>query len=709
MDQSDPHEKVSRMEKKMDRAADTTSFIRQVFDSKKELIIIGLCGRKGSGCSTAAKILHMGYEELSAGCDSRFFMDRSMHEREEHGILNKYAEKNWKSFDIVKVSALICASALRYTPKVFSRFLFDIDKEKVRSIGWYESICAGFFERRVYIRLSTVLNDAMLSGDQLWQQIQSAEIIEQRYDYPQEEGSTQSFVCPESEMGLQVLPGTSWISITNEYLYRLFVCYRESRQNEGRFDAPFFSRLLARYIYQDLPIWCAGFWQAVADDDISMLALQLMGLHLRVIGAPFYTDTMDMQEKGYLTIAKDIDTAIMILRDDHFLRNKAAAEHVFTLIAIDSIRNPYESQYFADRYSSYYLFGIYAEDRKYRNDQESLCTAHAIEQQIGYLVHDRKYRYFQSGDEHIDKALEQDHAYRCMIAAVHAYIRKYDADPKEGSYHFERQIPYILQNVTACLEKADIYCDNVQDDGRFLALKESLIRYVCLIMHPGLVLPTPVERFMQIAYTVRANSGCVSRQVGAVITDAQYHMLSIGWNHEEDGRPPCLYRDINKVGDDIDEIYREGSECLARNYTAGSLLSGQGIRPRYCYKDLYNDLSGERDPGYTRALHAEEAALRGLRGDPKRAEGGFLFTTTSPCMQCYKKAMEHHIVRIYYVERYPGTPIDGRLADEEDQVRPELVRATGAFGHAYMRLYTPVLPAKKEDALWSGKRLEEFL
>ena len=50
-------------------------------------------------------------------------------------------------------------------------------------------------------------------------------------------------------------------------------------------------------------------------------------------------------------------------------------ENERTVIVIDSIKNPYESMYLKERYSNYYLIGIYTEDeerRKRLRNQEHL-------------------------------------------------------------------------------------------------------------------------------------------------------------------------------------------------------------------------------------------------------------------------------------------------------------------------------------------------
>lgn len=47
------------------------------------------------------------------------------------------------------------------------------------------------------------------------------------------------------------------------------------------------------------------------------------------------------------------------------------------------------------------------------------------------------------------------------------------------------------------------------------------------MMHSGLVLLTPMERYMQIAYTAKANLGCIFRQIGAKMLESEYQMLSL--------------------------------------------------------------------------------------------------------------------------------------------------------------------------------------
>ena len=70
------------------------------------------------------------------------------------------------------------------------------------------------------------------------------------------------------------------------------------------------------------------------------------------------------------------------------------------------------------------------------------------------------------------------------------------------------------------------------------------------------------------------------------------------------------------------------------------------------FKDIHQDMIHERDQIYTRSLHAEERAI--AMCGRERTKGGYLFTTSSPCELCAKKAKEGGIKKIYYIEQYPG-------------------------------------------------------
>ena len=67
-----------------------------------------------------------------------------------------------------------------------------------------------------------------------------------------------------------------------------------------------------------------------------------------------------------------------------------------------------------------------------------------------------------------------------------------------------------------------------EKNGRKLSITKQLVKYITLMIHPGLIVPNDIERCMQLAYNAKYSSGCLSRQVGAVVTDSDFAVKAIG-------------------------------------------------------------------------------------------------------------------------------------------------------------------------------------
>ena len=478
-----------------------------------------------------------------------------------------------------------------------------------------------------------------------------------------------------------------------------------------------------------------------------------------------------------------------------------------SLVVVDSIKNPFESMYLKDRYTNYYLIGIYTEDRvrweRLRRDQhysdshiqaidiieqmkefkrqykrilgwirifldgiplddmrknmeqlimecESFCPEDAMELQAQWKAFSRLRLILPQDFFHIleciktvlDKvglasekkgAKSQTEAWKIQHQSWQIQAERAADEVPELSHlspvvmdtvrtiekrQLLDELPFILQNVGSCLENADIFINNETDSRRHLQLKRKLIRYVSLIMNPGLVLPSPVERCMQLAYTAKLNSGCISRQVGAAITDEEYHLLSIGWNQQPEGQIPCSYRDLCSLYyhwspeaysdyecDDQEQIQKRIKAPVTELLdTPDCPLALQGKLPAYCFKDIYNSIMGNNNQVHPRSLHAEETAFLNL--GQYSAQGGILFTTSSPCELCAKKAKYKGISKIYYIEPYSGISLKHVLNIGPKARRPEMLLFTGATGRAYTQLYTPLLPKKDELAFWLGAKVD---
>lgn len=259
-----------------------------------------------------------------------------------------------------------------------------------------------------------------------------------------------------------------------------------------------------------------------------------------------------------------------------------------------------------------------------------------------------------------------------------------------------------------------------------------------LMQHPGLVLPTVDERCMQVAQAAKLNSGCISRQVGAVVSDSKGNILSIGWNDaaSTDGNEciSCIRRSFDKLFHRDDEkaysyyeLYKPEFRqklidimkkiCLINEdeLTEEELLymfnktvktRVQGVPLAFCFKDIFSSMTDDHNQVHTRAQHGEENALETC--DKSKCIGGTLYTTSSSCELCAKKALSYNIRRIVYIEPYSGITNEHVLGHavengvkirRDNVVRTESMSVelfTGATQNAYMRLYSPVFPLKDE-------------
>ena len=330
-------------------------------------------------------------------------------------------------------------------------------------------------------------------------------------------------------------------------------------------------------------------------------------------------------------------------------------------IVIDAIRNPYEAIFLKQRHAEFYLMSVNTDNE---NRLSHLRNSYKIsEQQI----------------EELDK--------------------------KEYPVKLQNFDRYVSQNIQKCIEISDIHINNPRTDNfGHNELRCQLAWYISLMLHPGLIMPTSMESCMQIAYSVKKNSGCISRQVGAVVTDDTFAVKSVGWNNTAQGQVPCLLRNAEDLLYGFDEgsysYYERNDPKLHKALKHKfidiiNLPSRKGRNLSFCFKDIQNEVENEKNQVHTRSLHAEENAfLQIAKFGGKPLIGGVLFTTASPCELCAKKAYQLGISKVFYIDPYPGIATNHILKVGKNA--PELILYRGAVGCEFDRLYQPILPYKDE-------------
>ncbi|MEZ2757489.1 deoxycytidylate deaminase [Providencia vermicola] len=373
----------------------------------------------------------------------------------------------------------------------------------------------------------------------------------------------------------------------------------------------------------------------------------------------------------------------MINRLIKFYRNKDKESGSKTHIAIDTIRNPYEAKYFKDRYAAFYLVSINTpthDRKKYLQDNYKFSS-----DQIKIID------IRESGKLPVDENQKSANCDSCN-------------HPIPNIINHDKYDELIISNVKRCIEISDIHIFNPRNEPEnHNVLKAQLAWYLGLIRHPGLITPTPLERVMQIAYTAKMNSGCISRQVGAVVTDKDYSIKAVGWNDVAKGQTPCNLRSLSELKNySNDTVYSE-YERRNEKFRAQAIndlkkiehLSSEGRNLSYCFKSIQNKVDKEKNQVHTRSLHAEENAFLQLaKYGGVGIQGGKLFTTASPCELCAKKAYQLEIEEIIFIDPYPGIAIQHIVSIGEKP--PKLIQFRGAIGKAYHQLYEPLMPYKDE-------------
>lgn len=386
--------------------------------------------------------------------------------------------------------------------------------------------------------------------------------------------------------------------------------------------------------------------------------MQTIGNNIRSSG--MYDNNKEVAGKETV-VAERINYIIKLINRYEELINP---ENERTRICIDALRNSVEIQFFRDRYRAFYAFAVNTED-SYRQNRLGMNKKE---------------------------------------------IKSLDDIEYPGNNKI-----FYHQNIQACLEISDVYLYNPNSQNhKYYELTEQILKYIALILQPGLIAPTHLERCMQLAFNAKYNSGCLSRQVGAVVTGEDFSVRAVGWNDVPKGQVPCNLRCIEDYCRNKDEEtfseYELNEEMFdeVMNNVNGK-LQNQDIKIRkagkcyaYCFKDIYNGITGKPNQVHTRALHAEENAfLQIAKYGGAKIQGGKLFTTASPCELCAKKAYQLGIKEIYYIDPYPGISKSHILTFGKTG-NPEMILFQGAIGNAYISLYAPRMPYKDEVELVTG-------
>ncbi len=730
------------------------STVNGVFDQREKYLIIGLTGKNGSGCSTTASIFAEPMQDANLSCPEPGLNGLGSDLERESRIIHRYIKEHQKQFKILKVRDII-ASFLLESIDTWKRFKDDyctLKKTSKRDVDiWSEFLEYCNKQESGMMNAITRLDDLIDRNKAAFHE-DINKTTEEEYIYVTK-------ILPSFARFVHEKLGVAYTDLFQKYGNEIrFWGTLNPNEREGRIQKKEeFYNLRSKYLQEkkksDAPIW-----------PIKMEADEGEKCESRITEEEYYE--FEREANTIYAIAERVNRTIKIMKnsrpgrgpisividsmkniyESNYLKDRYSA---FYLISITKEENDRlrelqtsgvaftrqdianidynERPSAAKKDLSKFIRILKSNIKEYEKNKKATVGFYDdnIKKYFEAILDKNEsvlWQYVKEEKGEIQSSLEQlkmsiddsnniwihnySDAREMLIPSQYEYYLKIICDPLRVFLYVSNLYAFYAQDVETCIQNSDIFLTNNEQDGKNSLLRRNILKYVSLMLHPGLVPPTPIERCMQIAYTAKINSGCISRQVGAVVTDSKYQILSLSWNDVPCGQTSCVYRnmiDIYRQNDlpaysnyEID-IEDEFQKYLKRTYKFDSLKIEKilnGLPGSYCFKDTQEKIMGNRNPMDARSMHGEEKAL--LACDQQRVIGGVLFTTSSPCEMCAKNAKEHQISKIYYIEPYPGISQKNICDSGKKGNRAEYVLFEGAIGRAYNQLYTPIMPYKDE-------------
>jgi len=252
------------------------------------------------------------------------------------------------------------------------------------------------------------------------------------------------------------------------------------------------------------------------------------------------------------------------------------------------------------------------------------------------------------------------------------------------------------QKVSKTFIKSDYF---LRLDVNSKNLDKKLSRFLSLLFNSDIITPYNHETAMYLATTASSNSACLSRQVGACITDSEGEVLSIGWNdvpkfgsyvysHNDENDDRCYLkengicfndREKNKIND---LLYQE--LLKSRVISAVDKDKVMSVLKKSRIKELLE---------FSRAVHAEMLAL--IKAGHKSGDamiGGSLYCTTYPCHNCARHIIASGIKNVYYIEPYnkslaTSLHVDSITDNETDTSKVRILMYDGISPSRYLHFF----------------------
>jgi deoxycytidylate deaminase len=245
-------------------------------------------------------------------------------------------------------------------------------------------------------------------------------------------------------------------------------------------------------------------------------------------------------------------------------------------------------------------------------------------------------------------------------------------------------------------------------------LQTKVDRYLDLILGSKIVTPTREESAMYAAASAASSSACLSRQVGAAVTDKNGEILSVGWNDvpKAFGGLYQFDRENDAGGKGDLRCYNKGAKCFndeEKRNLAEALIETLGSD--LIDNDKFDEavekiLKDKRLQGlieFSRAIHAEmHAILNAMRLGGDKISNGKIFVTTYPCHGCARHIVASGISEVYYIEPYRKSLAlklhsDALTESEQDLAHVRILPFEGVAPSRYLSIFQMKPDSRKKD------------
>lgn len=230
------------------------------------------------------------------------------------------------------------------------------------------------------------------------------------------------------------------------------------------------------------------------------------------------------------------------------------------------------------------------------------------------------------------------------------------------------------QKVADTFQMADFFVDNTPD--RFLdknktqankdwVVNDKISRLFEILTGERLIRPEPSETGMFFAKGAQLRSACLSRQVGAALTDSHGNIIATGTNevpmpsggvygnspHDEHSHANEDHRCFVHRG--FCSNTRVQTEIINEVIDAIPQLEGIGEDVRQAIAKSIKKTPVGRLIEFSRAVHAEMDALLSAARVGASTVGSRLYVTTFPCHYCARHIVTAGVDEVQYIEPYP--------------------------------------------------------